>query len=366
MVLGGNILVVDDNVDNLNLIRLILERAAYSVRPALSGEIALKAIAVSPPDLVLLDIRMPEMDGLEVCRRLKANEATRQIPVIFVSAHQDVADVSHAFQAGGVDYVTKPFFEDEILARVRTHIALYRSQCHLEKLVAERTQALTESEAHLRQLSEFLEQVREKDRAHFARELHDELGQNLTAMRIDFNALVNLLGATTPSIGSKLQAIDHIINSTVDATRRICEDMRPGMLDDLGLEAALSSFTKRFSVQCGVECDLALGCDDFGLDDRTSTAIFRIVQESLTNIARHARARHAMVSLESRGEQLLLTIADDGCGLAAEPADERRRYGILGMRERVSMMGGSIAIDGATGRGTHIEVVIPRYTERRT
>ena len=361
----GSVLVVDDNIDNLNLIRLMLERVGYKVRPALSGEMALRAASISLPDLVLLDIRMPDMDGFEVCRQLKANEATQAIPVIFVSAYQNLADRTAAFNAGGVDYVTKPFFEEEILARVRTHIDLYRSKCHLEELVSKRTKELTESEAHLRSLSDFLERVREKDRAHFARELHDELGQNLTAMRIDVNSLAHTLQSTDALVISKLATIDQMISSTVEATRRICEDMRPGMLDDLGLEAALSSYVKRFISQFGVACDLSMDREDFGLDDRSSTAIFRLVQESLTNIARHAKASHAMVSLEDKGDEILLTIADDGCGLALEPSPDRRGYGLLGMRERVALLGGRISIDSAPGRGTHIEVVVPRFRERR-
>jgi signal transduction histidine kinase len=362
----GTVLVVDDNADNLGLISAMLTRAGYLVRPALSGELALRAVESGLPDLILLDVRMPGIDGYAVCRRLMASERTRDIPIIFVSANQDVEDKLHAFQAGGVDYVTKPFFEEEVLARVRTHILLYRSKCHLEDLVARRTHELVERESDLRQLSVFLQHVREEDRAHFSRELHDELGQNLTAMRIDFNALIHALKTSDPVLVGKLDAIDLMINSTVDATRRICEDLRPGMLDDLGLEAALSSFTKRFTLQYGVQCDLLLEREDYGLDDDLSTAIFRIVQESLTNIARHADARHAMVSLEERGEDLLLTVADDGCGLKPGVASESKRFGILGMRERVKMLGGRIGIDSAPGRGTHVEVVIPRNGERRS
>ena len=229
--------------------------------------------------------------------------------------------------------------------------------------INERKQAeaeLRESEAHLLQLTHYLQQVREEDRTHFARELHDDLGQNLTALRIDFNVLAAELGAKNPAVIARLAAIDQMIYGTVDAVRRICEDLRPGVLDDLGLEAALATYVKRFAKQSGVACDLALGRDDFALDDATSTAIFRIVQESLTNIARHARASHAMLALQDYGNDVLLTIADDGCGLSSALGGERRNYGLLGMRERVNRLGGHMAIDSAPGRGTHIEVSIPK------
>ena len=133
------------------------------------------------------------------------------------------------------------------------------------------------------------------------------------------------------------------------------------MLDDLGLEAALASYARRFSRQYGIACDLSLSREDFGLDEPMSTAIFRIVQESLTNIARHAEARHAMVALEERGDRLLLTIADDGRGLPAEADEARTRFGIVGMRERVRLLGGNVSIDSSPGRGTHVEVSLPKF-----
>ncbi|MFZ4538848.1 ATP-binding protein [Propionivibrio sp.] len=216
-----------------------------------------------------------------------------------------------------------------------------------------------ENLAQLRQLSQFLQQVREQDRAHFSRELHDELGQNLTALRIDFNSLTNDLASENPAILTRLAAIDQMLLGTVDSVRRICEDLRPAMLDALGLEAALTSYVKNVAGQYGLACDLELDREDYRLDEPTSTAIFRIVQESLTNIGRHAHASHVMVALQCRGDHLLLTIADDGCGLPAAICGERKCHGLLGMRERVNMLGGSIAIDSAPGRGTHIEVIIP-------
>lgn len=238
-------------------------------------------------------------------------------------------------------------------------------QCNIRDITIRKhaERELEESKAHLHQLSVFLQRAREDDRAHFARELHDQLGQNLTALRIDFNGLAESLAATEPAIASRLAAIDQMIDSTVDATRLMCEELRPGMLDDFGFEVAIASYARNFSRQFGVPCDLLLDSEDYGLDDLLSTAMFRIVQESLTNIARHARASHAMVALKDCGDELLLTIADDGCGMAGELTGARKTYGMLGMRERVTMIGGRIAIDSAPGRGTHIEVSIPKIPQ---
>lgn len=360
MMDSSTIVIVDDNHDNLSLLRAILEREGFRVFAALSGAVALTLVAREAPDLIMLDVYMPEMDGYETCRRIKADSQSADIPVIFISASDSRADRVAAFDAGGVDYVGKPFCVEEVLARARAHANLYRIRRNLERIVTQRTRELEESETHLRQLSEYLLRVREEDRRHFARELHDELGQSLTALRIDFNALAGDLGPVDSRVGGHLTAIDTMLNLTVDSVRRICEDLRPGMLDDLGLEAALASYVRRFTRQYGIACELSLRREDFGLDEPLSTAVFRIVQESLTNIARHANASHAMVALEERDGRLLLTIADDGRGLPPEAEEMPKSFGILGIRERVSLLRGTVSIDSSPGRGTHIEVVLPR------
>jgi putative nucleotidyltransferase with HDIG domain len=146
-----NVVIVDDNPNNLNLLNNMLTRAGFKVRPALDGEIALRSINLHPTDLILLDIRMPGMDGYEVCKRLKAEPRTRDIPVIFISALQDAEDKLAAFQAGGVDYVSKPFQMEEVIARVRTHVHLHWMQRQLEQLVAERTEELRVAYASLQE-----------------------------------------------------------------------------------------------------------------------------------------------------------------------------------------------------------------------
>ncbi len=145
------ILIVDDETANLKLLKDLLSREGYEVRPADRPQLAINSALAKPPALILLDVRMPEMDGFEVCKRLKQDSRTGDIPIIFISALQDVKDKIRGFEAGGVDYITKPFQEAEILARVRTHIQLHRMQQNLEQLVEERTFELNESRFHLKQ-----------------------------------------------------------------------------------------------------------------------------------------------------------------------------------------------------------------------
>ena len=158
------ILIVDDTTANLELLTDILTRAGYKIRPASSGELALRSVKAKIPALILLDIKMPGMDGLEVCRQLKAAEKTRTIPVIFISVLEDERSKIKGFQAGAVDYLTKPFYPEEILVRVKTHLSINRLQLKLErqneqllKEIAEREQAkeeLRESEEKYRLLFE--------------------------------------------------------------------------------------------------------------------------------------------------------------------------------------------------------------------
>jgi putative two-component system response regulator len=150
MINKGRILAVDDTPASLRLLTDILKEEGYEVRSAISGELALRAAISQPPELILLDIRMPVMDGYEVCRRLKAEPATRDVPVIFVSSISETSEKVQSFEMGAVDFVTKPYQRDELMARVRTHLELNRLRNHLEDLVEARTAELRESEKKLR------------------------------------------------------------------------------------------------------------------------------------------------------------------------------------------------------------------------
>ena len=150
MVLSGDILVVDDEVPNLKLMTQLLAPEGYRVRPAKRPQLAIDSALAKPPALILLDVRMPEMDGFEVCRRLKQDERTRDIPIIFVSALRDVKDKVRGLEAGGVDFISKPYQEREVLARVRTHIELRSMQLNLEEMVASRTAQVIEQQERFR------------------------------------------------------------------------------------------------------------------------------------------------------------------------------------------------------------------------
>jgi len=153
----GTILIVDDNADSLKLLAKILWDEGYEVRPANSGALALASIGIHPPDLILLDIRMPEMDGYEVRRRLQECDRTREIPVIFVSGVQNADEWVQCLKLGAVDFISKPYLREELLARVNTHLTLRRMQVNLEQRVEERTTELLEANQKLQ------EQIRQRE-----------------------------------------------------------------------------------------------------------------------------------------------------------------------------------------------------------
>lgn len=358
---SGEILVVEDTPSSLDLLSELLTQAGYTVRPAQEGRMALRSAQVRPPDLILLDVRMPGIDGYEVCRRLKADERTREVPVIFLSALREADDKLKGFQLGAVDYIAKPFQPEEVLARVRTHIELRRLQTNLEGRVAERTAqllqaqaSLRDSQAQLQELASFLQSAVETERSRIARELHDELGQALTALRIDLAWLRGRCDGLGGVAVERADGAHALVERTIDALRRISEDLRPGMLDVLGLAAALEHHVAQFGQRTGVECVLSMNREEFEIDDLLATAIFRVVQEALTNVLRHAAARCVTVNVEDGESEIRVQVEDNGCGFR-NPAG-KRAFGLMGMQERVKMLNGVIDIDSQPGRGTRIAV----------
>lgn len=244
--------------------------------------------------------------------------------------------------------------------RTRRYISIFSDITERKRAEAEllnHRQQLEESEARLRELAAFLQTVREEERTRIARELHDELGQALTALRIDLgwlrNKIAPLGAAAVDRIGSALGVVEQSIVSL----RRISEDLRPAMLDSLGLAAAVEHHAKQFSQRTGIPCRLHLNREEFELDDRLTTTVFRVVQEALTNIARHAEAGEASIAIEQTNDGLQLTIEDDGRGLAG--VGDKKTFGLLGMRERVNMLGGHLDIGSKPGKGTRIVAWLP-------
>lgn len=216
---------------------------------------------------------------------------------------------------------------------------------------------LERSRHALRQLSASVVEAREAERRRIARELHDELGQRLTALKMDLSglAMANGLKDTDEHFAGMLTMLD----DTVASVRRIAGDLRPLMLDDLGLNAAIEWLASDASRRLGIEIEVQLGEDDTQVDERVAIAIYRMVQEALTNVARHAKASHVRICLKQKDGELVLTVQDNGIGFPARALQREGSYGLLGMRERARMLGGRFALATVPGQGGCVIVHLP-------
>jgi PAS domain S-box-containing protein len=218
---------------------------------------------------------------------------------------------------------------------------------------------LEHSRQELRNLSAHQRTVREDERTRIAREIHDELGQTLTALKMDLAWLKNRLPAGVKPLHVKLQQMSKLAGTTIETVHRIATELRPGLLDDLGLAAAIEWQAADFQNRSGIACAAALAADDLELDRDLATALFRIFQETLTNIARHSGATRAEVSLERSEDRIVLTVADNGRGITKKQSEDDRSFGIIGMRERAHLWGGELRIKGSRGKGTRVTVDVP-------
>jgi PAS domain S-box-containing protein len=217
-------------------------------------------------------------------------------------------------------------------------------------------------EDQLRALSAHVEEIREDERTGIAREIHDELGQALTALKIDLSWIGRRLAdAPIPAdaIGDKLRTLAKMTDEIIDSVRRISAELRPGALDDLGLVAAVEWEVQQFERRTGVTCMVKADVDDTGLARDVSTAVFRILQEALTNVARHANATRVEVRLTLGIDRLRLEVQDDGKGITPEAAFAAKALGLLGIRERALRLGGSASVTGASDVGTTVTVELP-------
>jgi signal transduction histidine kinase len=375
----GDILVVDDTAANLELLADMLGEAGYQSRSAANGELALRSVQARQPALILLDIRMPGMDGFEVCRRLKENALTRDIPVIFLSALTATADKLKAFELGAADYITKPFHYKEVLARVRVHLILSAAQEQLTNQIHELQltdeqlardigehkgiqENLEAALTRLQSLNVRITTGQEEERHKFAYELHEQLGQEMVSLKLYLEML------KAQGLGKEAQArllvAQGIAKAMLERIRNMSRNLRPpelDTLDTLGLFAALKMYCKQQADAAG----WVLHFDAPRLERPprdVELACFRVMQDALANIAQHANATEVWLSLRIIADELQLSLRDNGAGSNAaaihDRADHRSRV-LIGTEERVRQAGGSLKIKSSPRGGTEIHAVFP-------
>lgn len=362
------ILIVDDTPSDIRALGETLQ-PDYRVRFAASGKDAIQTCTNhDPPDLILLDIIMPEIDGYEVCRQLKKNERTRDIPIIFITAIEETAHKTRAFELGAVDYITKPFDDGEVRARVKTHLTLQQQARRisehadeLERLVQERTADLNEANNLLRLLAAQLTLAEERERQRIAMDLHDRVSQSLALVRIKLGALRAAVNSSV--LSAETESVISLVEQAIEDTQELTFNMCPPFLYELGFVKALECLAEEILKQHGLVIEFVDDGKSKPLDEEVRVLLFRTVRELLLNVIKHAGVEQAMVTLERQGDRMSIVVADKGVGFdsSEQPAPGSRTggFGLFSIRERLRSMGGAIKIESVPSRGTQVTLDVP-------
>jgi signal transduction histidine kinase len=349
-----SILMLEDDTADVELTRHALSSGGlnFALTPVASRDAFLAEIDHRAPDLLLLDYSVPGFDGLSALEA--ARERAPQIPAIFVTGTLGEEVVIEMLKSGATDYVLKTRLSRLVPAVQR---AMREAVVRNERKRAE--DKLRRSMEQLRALSVYLQYVREDERIRISRQVHDELGQALTGLKMDLYWLANRLPKKYRTVHEKTRAMSAHIDATIQTVRRIATELRPGILDDLGLVAAIEWQAQEFQKRTGIECVVSSELKDAILDQDLNTAFFRIFQETLTNIIRHAQASRVDVNLRQDEGALVLEVKDNGRGISEAELNDTRSIGVLGMRERAALLQGELQITGVPGQGTTVAVRIP-------
>jgi signal transduction histidine kinase len=354
------ILVAEDDTTSRAVLAGVLQRNGYEVSEVRHGSDALRALQQpDAPRLVILDWLMPQMDGPEVVRRVRLLPTDRPPYIVMLTAKGGKADIVAGLDVGANDYLSKPFDPEELLAR----LAVGRRMIEMQDALATKNDQLRQSQADLHVLAARLQAVREEERASLARELHDSFGQHLTALQIDLMWMDRHLQSTrAPDLAvlcDRIVAMVPQVERLTEQTQAICTALRPSVLFELGLVAAIEWQTEDMAKRSDIICTRQLPAEDVELDQPVALALFRIVQESLTNVLRHAQATRVEVRLWVSDEALELVIEDNGCGYAPRSTTGSQALGLLGIRERVDVFGGTVEFTSAPGQGAAVRVCMP-------
>jgi len=344
--------------------REILSNQGARLVTATSGEEALRKVLDDDFAAIIMDVRMPGIDGFTTASMIRERKRSRYTPIIFVTAHaEDVSTMFKSYRAGAVDFISKPVIPDVLRSKMSVFVGLHDMNRMLNAELAERAlseQRLRASEENLRALATHLQSVREEERIHIAREIHDELGQALTGLKFELNTFAkHFENDDAAARQDKQQTLNVAIDRIINSVRRIASGLRPEVLDEIGLAAAFDWQAREFQRRTGIRCHVNIAAQFSDPDKDRSTALFRIFQELLTNVARHANATRVNVALSEGEEALALCVEDNGRGIKETEAQSPRSLGFLGLRERVLAFGGTIDVKGDEGKGTRVCVSIP-------
>jgi len=341
----STILIVDDDLSAIETLVSILDGRGYLLELAHTGFEALEIAERVQPDLILLDVMMPGMDGFETCRRIRSTPKLAEVPIVMLTALDNHASLLKGIESGADDFCTKPIERQELIMRVRTITRLNRYR------------TLMEQREDLRKMAEQVIISQEEERKRISRELHDDLGQTLTAHLLDLRNLQDDFSTPGDDLFKRLRSLQNQITEIFSIFRRIVKDLRPATLDTLGLSSAIqiycAEFTNRTSLPVNFEIDPTFPT----LPDLYNITLYRTLQEALTNITKHAQANQVWVALNIEEEMIALTIQDNGQGF--ETQIHKEGIGLNGLKERLMLADGKFTIHSSKKWGTILSAQLP-------
>ena len=347
------ILLVEDSAPDVALIKHMLRASGreITVTSVETREAFETELNCRPPHLILSDYALPTFDGSTALKIAK--QLAPQVPFIFVTGTLGEEVAIDMLKLGATDYVLK-----NRLTRLAPAVsrALSETEQRRERELAE--EKFRRSHDQLRALTGHLQFVREEERTRIAREVHDELGQALTGLKLDLAWLAGKLRGTR-GLQTKIKLMSAQIDGTIQAVRRIATELRPGVLDSLGLAAAIEWQAAEFQERTGIRCEMTIDVPEMIWEQNFSTACFRVFQETLTNIIRHANATRVAVRLAQDAHELVLTVRDNGRGITEREVARAHSIGLIGMKERAAQVGGKILFAGVAGEGTTVTLRVP-------
>jgi signal transduction histidine kinase len=347
--------MLEDDSADAELTKFALRKGglSFSLARVESKDDYIKELEEHRPALILSDYSLPGFNGHDALEIALAR--CPEIPFIFVTGTMGEEVAIETLKSGATDYVLKTRLSRLMPAVVR---ALREAEERAQHRRSE--EQLRESHEQLRALSVYLQSVREEERTRIAREVHDELGQALTSCKLDLSWIAGKLPPDLQPLLQKTRALTAHIDSTIQTVRRISSELRPGVLDHLGLVAAIEWQANEFQNRTGIKCDVRGRVREPLPNQDLSTTLFRIFQETLTNVIRHAGATCVEVDLKEAYGRIILAVKDNGRGIAQTDIFNNKSMGLLGMRERAALLGGSFEIGNIPrGKGTRVRVTIP-------
>jgi len=355
------LIVEDDIVDRMACRRAFAAAPGcnYQLLEAESGQEGLDTALRERPDCILLDYHLPDLTGLEFLARLAAEEGEPQptIPVMMLTGADSATVAAEAMRRGARDYLVKNSDGHYLEFLAGAIDRLLREQ----RLIEEKQQAervLRQSQNELRELAAYQEKLKEHERTRIAQEIHDELGGLLTGIKAYISVVIERAGAGQDPL---LKEAASLTQDAIETVRRVITDLRPSVLDQLGIWAALEWYAEQVGQRSGLRCtcDITPAAAALELDAERSTMLFRIAQEGLTNVVRHAEATEARLLVDRDRDNVVLRVEDNGKGIESAGLSDRESWGLFGMHERTRRFAGELSISGKAGQGTTLQLRLP-------